>query len=408
MTKTLTFQNNRHLIIPIAVSASGKSTVARTYFNEHEIWGLDKIRLMLNGAHCWESMALSKVAAKTLHHMVETQMRNDVLVYLDNTNLKVKYLRPYIKLAHQYGYKIHIVKFKTPIEECIARDTARENSVGADVINSQTKQLENINWNQIVHSVDTVFDEPPKIVRAPEKTVVCSKAVFTADIQGMLDKFKSTLSRYDSGYKVIVAGDIPDRGTHDAETLIHCKDLYDNGVLEAVAGNHDLGVLKCIRTSGGSKKNQMSSQSLKTYHELTEKYPHRVDEIATWIENMPRVILVKTDNGEFLVSHFGIYFYEDRIEGSEFHPNMYEARGCLRGNYTGRMTKSGYKEIDKPWERADNKWTHYTVVYGHNNQSDPLQVPFVNGMHICMESHCETTDNDLCMMSCKEIMEALQ
>jgi predicted kinase len=61
-------------------------------------------------------------------------------VIVDDTNLRPKYLREWNKFALEHGASFETREFKTPIDVCIARDSARERTVGEDVIRRMASQ----------------------------------------------------------------------------------------------------------------------------------------------------------------------------------------------------------------------------------------------------------------------------
>ena len=67
------------------------------------------------------------------------------IVYVDNTNLKIKYRKAFIDLGHRYGKLVVGLVFSIDLNELIKRDQERssyEKSVGSEVIKKQVESYE--------------------------------------------------------------------------------------------------------------------------------------------------------------------------------------------------------------------------------------------------------------------------
>lgn len=126
--------------ITIGLPASGKSTWAKQFISDNDNVARvnnDEIRESIyknNGNNTW---------SPNIEERVKFVRENDIHVnyclgidtIVDNTHLNPKTLNQIITYCESLGYKTQIVDFRhVPLEECLLRDSQRENSVGEKVI----------------------------------------------------------------------------------------------------------------------------------------------------------------------------------------------------------------------------------------------------------------------------------
>lgn len=129
------------LTITRGLPASGKTTYARAWVNENPgprvRVNRDDLRIAMFGAPFLD-FHLEEVVSTAQRGQVEALLRAGKDVIVDDTNLRAKYARAWADLAVTVGAGFEVVDFPTPVDECIARDQARqargERSVGEAVI----------------------------------------------------------------------------------------------------------------------------------------------------------------------------------------------------------------------------------------------------------------------------------
>jgi predicted kinase len=124
------------LYVMKGLPASGKTTYAKQLVSTNgkpvKRVNRDDLRKMLdNGVYSPENEELLVVLRDL---MVRTMLMFGVDVVIDETNLKPDAMEPFKKLVDAYGAKMEVLHLNVPVEECIARDLLRPNSVGEEVI----------------------------------------------------------------------------------------------------------------------------------------------------------------------------------------------------------------------------------------------------------------------------------
>ena len=149
------------LIILQGIQGSGKTTWAKNWVKEdpkHRVrFNQDDIRNMF-GVY-WVPSRESLV--KTMHNsFLNEAMLEGYDIVLDNMNLNQKTLNEIKEIVEEFNKWISLSQidlhydikyqtfFDTPLEECIARDSKRENPIGENVIrNTYNKYKDVINEN---------------------------------------------------------------------------------------------------------------------------------------------------------------------------------------------------------------------------------------------------------------------
>lgn len=134
------------IIILKGIQGSGKSTWARIWVNqdsEHRIRiNKDDIRRMLG--EYWVP-SREKLVSQIQQSILHNALNNNFNIVIDNMNLndwEVKKITDTITFHNQYSdkeerYKIKYKDFfNISLEECIKRDSKRENPIGEEVIRS--------------------------------------------------------------------------------------------------------------------------------------------------------------------------------------------------------------------------------------------------------------------------------
>lgn len=129
------------LLILRGLPCAGKTTFAKQWVIEdpdnRARVNRDDLRLLLHTEATYQYPQEEAVTAAE-HAMIESLLRAGKSVVVDNVNLRSKYVRKYMEIAHQVGAEIRVEDFGISVDEAIMRDKFRQHggSVGEDVIRS--------------------------------------------------------------------------------------------------------------------------------------------------------------------------------------------------------------------------------------------------------------------------------
>lgn len=107
---------------------SGKSYFARQSVMAASgptlIVSADNFFISKNGSYQFDGSKLGKAHRYCLgEYLKGLQTGSFDLIVVDNTNLNAWEASPYVALAKLFGYKPEIIKIRTPLEVCLARQT---------------------------------------------------------------------------------------------------------------------------------------------------------------------------------------------------------------------------------------------------------------------------------------------
>jgi predicted kinase len=179
------------VVVLCGPAACGKSTFAACHFRPTQVISSD---------HAWSLVCddetdqrHSAEAFRLVNFIIEQRLSINRLCVVDSTALTPEARRTLLDLAHKHGVTCVVFLFDTPLETCIARDQARERSVGRLVIERQyhifereRNNLEREGFDQIIAlleddldkvRIDVLFRPIPKPLK-PTGTVQARQALF--------------------------------------------------------------------------------------------------------------------------------------------------------------------------------------------------------------------------------------
>jgi predicted kinase len=114
--------------------ASGKSTLATKMTEDGTTKRINKdlLREMLHGGKYTPELEdfVTDTRNMLIRHILETGHN----VVVDDTNLNPKHIEVIQVIAFVHKVPVEIIDVDTPLDECIRRDSVRDNPVGEDVI----------------------------------------------------------------------------------------------------------------------------------------------------------------------------------------------------------------------------------------------------------------------------------
>lgn len=109
------------------LSGAGKSTFSKCFENGHIVSA--DFHHTYNGVYKYDVKNVQRAHGLCLKEFTELVRRQNVLPFedydhliVDNTNIHLEYISPYVRLAQAYELEFYIVEFRCTIEEAIARN----------------------------------------------------------------------------------------------------------------------------------------------------------------------------------------------------------------------------------------------------------------------------------------------
>lgn len=125
------------VIMTKGLPASGKSTWARQWVKERPgrvRINRDDLRMMMQGATKQLGTGCESLVLAASLNILENALRLGRDVVLDNTNLNPQTVKQFTEVCERHGARVEWKVFSTSLEECIERDSQREQPVGAETI----------------------------------------------------------------------------------------------------------------------------------------------------------------------------------------------------------------------------------------------------------------------------------
>jgi predicted kinase len=163
----------KNAFILVGISASGKSTAARSLILLHESYGIpvteinrDNIRFRdIDPGGGWHTYNFTNQNEKVVTKIWDAELELAILrghnLIFSDTNLKVERTKGIANQCVREGYKCHVKVLDIPVEECIERDLNRGlqkvgASVGEFIIRQQAEKLKKFidTWDHVKYPID--------------------------------------------------------------------------------------------------------------------------------------------------------------------------------------------------------------------------------------------------------------
>jgi len=114
----------KYVHIMVGPSGAGKSTYVFSHRRPGDIVVSSDHYFMKDGRYEFNSKRLGESHGKCLKKFVSavTKLDGDEEIWIDNTNLRVEHIAPYLSLAEAYGWGVKLVIFDVPYEVCAPRN----------------------------------------------------------------------------------------------------------------------------------------------------------------------------------------------------------------------------------------------------------------------------------------------
>jgi predicted kinase len=265
----------RLLVVLRGIPASGKST----FIKEHDLEGFvlcpDDYRVRIGGLTVDEKGLLripekyNKKVWKQLYEDLELRMQEGITTVIDATHTRESYFNDYNKLCAKYRYRMLIVEFNTPLDECKQRNANRVEYKRYDdsVLDKMYAQMQNplpAKYRQMVVAPEE-FESTVNNIIYKHATLDEYKSIvivgdihgcYTALIEGLQQSgFIKTINEdgsfiFDDSIFVVFIGDYIDRGIENDKVVEFLYSIKDFKNVKLLEGNHESHLLKLSREGG--------------------------------------------------------------------------------------------------------------------------------------------------------------
>jgi protein phosphatase len=130
---------NAALVLLIGASGSGKSTFAARHFDSDAVVSSDRLRAVVAGDE--GDQQATDAAFDRLRAWVDARLAAGSLAVVDATNVEWMRRTELISRARRHGSPSIAIVLDLPLDLCLARNRARQRTVGAAVIRRQHDEL---------------------------------------------------------------------------------------------------------------------------------------------------------------------------------------------------------------------------------------------------------------------------
>jgi protein phosphatase len=365
------------LVVLIGASGSGKTSFARKHFLPTEVLSSDACRALVSDDE--NNLAATSDAFAVLHFIAARRLAAGRLTVVDATNVQPEARKPLVELARQYHCLPVAVVLDLPEKLCQERNRLRpDRDFGPHVISRQHQQLrkslrhlkrEGFRHVLVLSSAEAA--EAVSLERQPlwnNRQHERGPFDLIGDVHGCCDELLVLLGRlgycvepdpatefgyavsHPEGRRVILLGDLVDRGPRVAEVLRLAMAMTAQGVGLCVPGNHDMKLLKAL-TGRQVQVTHGLAESLAQLAGETEAFRAQV---SSFLDGL--VSHYVFDEGRLVAAHAGLK-HEMHGRGSGKVRDF-----ALYGETTGETDEFGLP-VRVDWA-ADYRG-QALVVYGH-------------------------------------------
>lgn len=382
---------NLCVVALVGSTGSGKSTFAKKHFKNTEILSSDFFRGLVSDNE--NDQSATQAAFDSLYYIANKRLDAGKLTVIDATNVQQNAREQVVQLAREQNcHAVAIVLNYSP-EVCLERNNQREGrNYPAHVIQNHTRHLkrslrhlkrEGFRFVYVLHTPEEA--ETVEIVRTKlwnDKREETGPFDIVGDVHGCYDELCALLARLGytvdakqctaappEGRKAIFLGDLCDRGPKNIEVLRLVMNMVEAGSALCVPGNHDVKLLKYLRTGKASLTHGLDI----TVEQLEGEPEEFREKVMSFLDGLISHYIL--DGGSLVVAHAGI---KEKFQG---RGSGRVRQFCLYGETTGETDEFGLP-VRLNW--AEEYRSETLVVYGH---TPSIGVQSLNNT-VCVDTGC--------------------
>ncbi len=358
------------LVAMVGSTSSGKSTFAQRYFKPTEVLSADFFRGMVSDNP--DDQSASKDAFDLLFYAANKRLGNRKLTVIDATSLQQSARKQILDCAREQNVHPVAIVMNLPEETLLERNRARTDHRIPDRVVRQhardtrrcVKYLRRDGFSFVYEITSQEQADNVEIVRTKlwnDHREDTGPFDVIGDVHGCCDELEELLAklgyekadgtyRHPAGRKAVFLGDFTDRGPRSMDVLRLVMDMGKAGTALAVAGNHDVKLLKYLFGKNISRTHGVEE----TIAALDARDDAFRMEVRSFLDGL--VAYYWLDGGKLVVSHAGLK--QEYIGRSSGKIRAF----CLYGETTGETDQYGLP-VRLNW--AAEYRGNAAVVFGH-------------------------------------------
>ncbi|MGH6858546.1 MAG: polynucleotide kinase-phosphatase [Methylocella sp.] len=385
------------LVVLIGSTGSGKSTFAATHFLPTEVISSDYCRALVSDSETDQDVTGD--AFDLVREIAGMRLKHRKLAVIDATNVRSADRKGWIELARQWHALPVAIVFDPGIDVCIERNKARfDRAFGGQVVQRMVSEvrrglggLQREGFRQVWKLAGVESIEAAIVTRQPlwtDKRNDHGPFDIIGDIHGCANELQTLLTKLGyriewaddrgdrtvtvippQGRKVILVGDLVDRGPNAPDVLRMAMSMTAAGTAYAVQGNHDRKLERWL-----------SGRKVAIAHGLQQTIDQVAGQDRGFREALPRFLdglrsHFWLDGGRLAVAHAGLK--EEMIGRGSGAVREF----ALYGETTGEIDEFGLP-VRADWAASYRGST--AVVYGH---TPVVRADWVNNT-LCIDTGC--------------------
>jgi protein phosphatase len=379
------------LVVLIGASGSGKSTFAARHFKQTEVLSSDAMRGLVSDDE--NDQSATGDAFELLRFIAAKRLAASRLVVVDATNVQQPGRKNLLELARKYHVMPVAIVLDLPEQDCLRRNEARpDRNFGAHVVRRHVADLkrslrglerEGFRYVYLLKSQQEVDDA--KVVRTrmwTDRRDERGPLDIIGDVHGCFDELVELLrrlgyevdedllsARHPEGRRVVLLGDLVDRGPKTPHVLRLAMNLVRDGSGMVVPGNHENKLVRKLR----GRDVRLTHGIAETLEQLDREPPEFREEVLAFLDGLVSHFVL--DGGRLVVAHAGM---PAEMQGRASNAVRQFA---LYGETTGETDEYGLP-VRYNWAREYRG--NAMVVYGHT----PVPEAEWENNTICLDTGC--------------------
>lgn len=332
------------LVVLSGLPGSGKSHLKQSgsIFPERAVWvSTDTLRdaispalpMAVNGAmRLRRNEATNDAVFAIARLQVEAALRMGRTVVMDATNVTDADRQAWVSIADGLGVPHLVVILDTPLETCLQRADFRVNYVPEASIRAmdqpavtevpETARLKKNGAKQdatapLGFQRTSRFNhqvlQPTDTVKFCWNELDSDKWDVVGDVHGLFDELLALLTKagwviqanrligHPAGKKLLFLGDLVDRGLQSIEVVRFVKRAVDDGLAEALKGNHEKKLIRFIEAAlSGTLEDWTSFANAETGMEFLKLEAWERDALTQFLKRLPPYVLHAESNTVFI------------------------------------------------------------------------------------------------------------